>query len=111
MNTANGIPCMIHCILVKWKKEQSPEISKLEALFADCASIPGVYGVQFVPCCVDRENRYHLCIAISMQPDALENWDASAIHRAWKQTYSCLIEQKAIFDFMENSLSSSHYFS
>lgn len=95
---------MRHCILVKFApgagdwRQLLPEI---RALFEAAAEIPGVHGAQLWPRCVERENRWHLLIRLDMEPEALAAYDASAMHRQWKERFGPLLEQKAIFDYEE----------
>ncbi len=92
---------MKHNIIVKWTKEGKKReglLKELEELFSATAEVEGVKGVQFIPNCVDRPNRYDLMIVIEMEKDALPCWDASSVHHEWKDRYGSLVTSKAIFD-------------
>ena len=39
-----------------------------------------------------------LMIVVDMEKSALEAWDASALHRRWKERFGSLLASKAIFD-------------
>lgn len=67
-------------------------------LFSKLTDMDGIYDVVIHTCCIDRPNRYDIMIEINMDKDALERYDRCEIHRKWKQTYSDMIESKAIFD-------------
>lgn len=92
---------MKHYILTKWNEKVSDKAALLPpitALFGTINTVSGVYGAQVYPCCIDRENRYDVMIVLDMDKEALGNWDASPLHRKWKDEYGALIEKKAIFD-------------
>ena len=46
------------------------------------------------------QNERSICamIVIGMEKDALPYWDASAVHKEWKDRYGGLVASKAIFD-------------
>lgn len=95
---------MKHCILAKFADRSvlTPAfLNELKQLFAPCNGIEGVRGARLISNCVDRENRYDLLIMIDMDKDALPRWDASDIHKAWKNNYGALLQSKAIFDTEE----------
>lgn len=92
---------MRHCIIVKFKKDVdyrslAPEI---KTLFDNCKTIDGIDDVLIYENCIDRDNRYHLMIQLIMDPDALCSYDECKWHQLWKDKYSDLIENKAIFDY------------
>ena len=92
---------MRHHIIVKWTDQVADKAAladEVTALFASAAEIPGVYGADVIPNVIDRPNRYDLMIAVRMERAALPAWDASALHRAWKDTYGHLVAAKTIFD-------------
>jgi len=89
---------MKHHILVKWKDNCQPETKSVQALFDEALSIPGVHSVSLHSNVVDRPNRYDLLILMCMDQGALETFDASDVHKLWKQQYGEQIAQKAIFD-------------
>lgn len=92
---------MLHHILVKWNEEaDSREImlAKAAEAFSAATDIPGVSVCELIPSCSDRANRYDLMIRMEMTPEGLEAYDASAMHKAWKENFSRFIAAKAIFD-------------
>lgn len=92
---------MTHYIICKWKDKNAVTPAMLDeigALFGAYHEVEGVQGVQVVPNCVNRDNRFDLMIRIRMEKEALLNWDASRIHHEWKEKYGDLIEKKTIFD-------------
>lgn len=94
---------ILHHILVKWKTGPGqPEKTQLfagaNALFAGVTELPGVYAAHCQPNVTDRPNRYDLMIVLTMEQAALPGYDASELHRAWKEQYGGYIENKAIFD-------------
>lgn len=92
---------MKHYILAKWNEKVTDKaglLSPITALFSTANTVPGVHGAQVYPCCVNRDNRYDMMIVLDMDVDALPNWDASLLHRRWKDEYGALLEKKAIFD-------------
>ena len=92
---------MQHYIIVKYTQDvysKAEMLQSIRALFLDAARIPGVRGAQVFPNCIQRENRYDLMIVVDMEKDALQNWDDSALHHAWKERYGQYIAQKTIFD-------------
>lgn len=95
---------MKHCIMAKFTDRSVLDagfMKELEQLFAPCSQIEGVTGARLITNCTDRENRYDLLIMIDMDRDALPRWDASDIHRTWKNSYGALLQSKAIFDTEE----------
>lgn len=93
---------MKHNIIVKWNEKvgnKTEMLQKVRKQFASCAELAGVHGVQVIPNCIDRANRYDVMIAIDMERNALEKWDESEIHKTWKRDFGDFIAQKAIFDF------------
>lgn len=93
---------MKHCILVKFGPQVGDWralLPRIRALFGAAAEIPGVKGAQVFPCCVERENRWHVLIRLDVEPDALAAYDVSAMHHRWKEEFGPLLEQKAIFDY------------
>lgn len=92
---------MLHHIIVKWKEppaDQAATLRDIQMIFNDAMTIPGVQGVRLIPNVVDRPNRYDLMIVLKMDRSALEAYDHSQAHLLWKERYSELIAQKAIFD-------------
>lgn len=93
---------MKHCILAKFRGADWPAyLPEIREIFSAAGDIPGVRGAQIYPRCVDRENRYHVLIVLDMDPEALNAYDSSPMHRRWKDRFGPLLEKKAIFDFDE----------
>lgn len=91
---------MKHCILVKFNKDFDlrSELENIKSIF-DSIDIEGVFKVEYIQNCVDRENRYDLLIRINMDKNSLDKYDASKAHHIWKENYAKFIEKKAIFDY------------
>ena len=92
---------MLHHILVKWN-DQAADKAEMAAraaeAFADATAIPGVTRCDIIPSCSTRANRYDLMIRMEMTPEALELYDVSPMHKAWKENFTKYMEKKAIFD-------------
>lgn len=98
---------MKHCIIVKFKSEAGDRaalLRRIRALFDGGEAVPGVRSYSFRENCVQRPNRYDLMIELDMEPEALESWDVSQLHRDWKTQFGGCIESKAIFDYEEASI-------
>lgn len=94
---------MIHYIIVKFNDtvtDKQDFYHQIEALFMPAAELPGVHGVQLYTTCIDRENRHDLMIRMELEPEALDVFDASPIHREWKERFGPYILSKTIFDHM-----------
>ena len=91
---------MQHHIIVKFAEgtDIAALLEPIRALFAQTLSIPGVHGVELLPSCSDRPNRYDLMIRMQMDPEALPLYDVCEPHLRWKSEYGSLIAKKAIFD-------------
>jgi len=91
---------MVHYIIVKFKDPQDRFTlrEEIERLFLTALEIEGVERVEVRPSCSERENRYHLMIAMTMTEAGLENYDVSDMHRRWKREYEDRIALKTIFD-------------
>ena len=93
---------MKHLILAKFNDRVTDKTSLMEPireLFSAASEIPGVHGATVYPCCIARDNRYDVMIALDMDKEALPLYDVSEMHLAWKREYGDLLEKKAIFDF------------
>lgn len=92
---------MIHYIICKWQDRNvvTEDIyAQIGDLFSGVHCIEGVQKAEIIRCCIDRDNRYDLMIRVHMNKEALPAWDASLIHRTWKERFGSLIEKKTIFD-------------
>lgn len=95
---------MKHYIIAKYKPEvrnKEELLAQIRALYAETARIPGIMGAKVIPNCTARDNRYDVMIVLDMEKEALPAWDASDIHKAWKQRFGDLLTAKAIFDAEE----------
>ena len=92
---------MLHHIIVKWNEQVTDKAEMAERAaeaFAEATAIPGVTRCDIIPSCSDRENRYDLMIRMEMTQEALVLYDASPMHKAWKENFTKYMEKKAIFD-------------
>lgn len=92
---------MKHYIIVKYTdavKDKAEMLCRIRALFSAAAFIPGVKGAKVIANCVDRDNRYDVMIVVDMEKSALETWDASEVHRTWKEQFGSYVAKKTIFD-------------
>ena len=93
---------MKHLIIVKWNdkvKDKKEMISKVHEAFKEVTSIDGVDGVKIIESCSNKANRSDIIIKIDCSGLGLINYDASDLHKAWKENFSEYIASKAIFDF------------
>ncbi len=91
---------MKHYIIAKWNEgvDRQAVLAPVKEIFDRTLEIPGIHGVNVIPCCIDRPNRYDIMIEIDMDPEALPAYDASAPHKEWKARYGEHIAAKTIFD-------------
>lgn len=94
---------MKHCIIVTFKKEFEieQELPTIQMLFEEAKKQKGIYAVRIYRNVIDMPNRADLMIVIEMEREALAAFDASVIHRKWKENYAQMIEKKTIFDTCE----------
>lgn len=92
---------MKHNIIVKFKEDVVLDdiLEDIKSIFNETLTIEGIHQVDYLVNCIDRSNRYHLCIQITMDKEALSTYDGCIPHNTWKQKYGPLIESKAIFDY------------
>lgn len=92
---------MLHYILVRYN-DQALDRARLRdeiaALFEGALQLPGINEVRLHTAVIESPMRYDLMIVMRMQQDALPAFDASPIHRAWKERFARYIDAKAIFD-------------
>lgn len=92
---------MKHLITVKWNEKVSDKeqfyLNACKA-FEKVTEIDGVSGLNVFKSNSERPNRYDVMIEIECSQAGLENYDGSALHKSWKETYGQFIEKKAIFD-------------
>ncbi len=91
---------MKHYIIVKFKDREDTEklFTEIKALFQKALDLKGVESVLIHKSNSNRENRYSIMIEMSLSQEGLEAFDASEIHKEWKNTYGDRLESKAIFD-------------
>lgn len=92
---------MTHYIIVKFTDTVTDKPAlcrRIEALFQPAADMPGIHEVQLFTSCIDRPNRHDLMIRMDMEPEALETFDSSDIHRMWKEQFGPYVLTKTIFD-------------
>ncbi|MBQ5332659.1 MAG: hypothetical protein J6K92_05320 [Oscillospiraceae bacterium] len=91
---------MKHYIIVKFKEQINVGLltEPITELFRKLTEMNGIHDVNVYTSCIDRPNRYDIMIEINMDKAALECYDHSDVHIKWKQEYSEMIENKAIFD-------------
>lgn len=92
---------MIHYIIVRYTNEVTDKTDlylRISELFSQACSIPGIDRVQVFSNCVERANRHDLMIKMELEPEALERFDRSEIHKKWKDVFGCYIAEKTIFD-------------
>lgn len=91
---------MVHYVIVKFKDPQDRFTlrNEIEELFNTALEIEGVEKVEVRPSCSERENRYHIMIAMTMTKEGLARYDVSEMHKRWKAEYGDRIALKTIFD-------------
>ena len=91
---------MKHYIIAKFKDREDTErlFPEINALFQKTLDLEGVESVTIHKSNSTRENRYSIMIEIDLSHDGLEVFDASEVHKEWKDTYGARLESKAIFD-------------
>ena len=91
---------MKHYIIAKWNEgvDRQALLAPVKEIFDRTLEIPGIHGVNVIPCCIDRPNRYDLMIEIEMDEEALVVYDECEPHKKWKKDYGSLISGKVIFD-------------
>lgn len=92
---------MTHYIIVKFLDTVSNKeelISQINVLFSHATDIPGIHQVQTFSSCIDRSNRHDLMIKMVLEPDSLNVWDSSEIHKKWKDDFGKYLAAKTIFD-------------
>lgn len=93
---------MKHCIIVKWNEQVADKnlyFEKACDAFKDVIKIEGVSGLKVYQSNSDRANRADVMIEIECSKEGLENYDASDLHKAWKENFGDLIASKSIFDY------------
>lgn len=92
---------MKHYIIVKFSEsvEDKTHLCKeIKALFRRAEKIEGIHAVSFYSSAIDLPNRYDFMILMDLEREALPVFDASPIHRDWKEGYARHLAAKTIFD-------------
>ena len=94
---------MKHYITVKWlpditKEQKAAFLPDIKEIFRGALTVAGVHAAEVFANCVDRDNRFDVMIVLDMDKEALPLYDDSAMHKAWKQEFTPLLESKSIFD-------------
>ncbi|WP_034444331.1 Dabb family protein [Butyrivibrio sp. AE2032] len=91
---------MKHYIIAKFKDRDDTErlLPEIKELFNETLKIPGVESFVIHKSNSTRENRYSIMIEMNLSEEGLNNFDASEVHKKWKDTYGGRLESKAIFD-------------
>ena len=91
---------MKHYIIVKFKDRRDTEklFPEIKELFGATLEIPGVESFVIHKSNSTRENRYSIMIEMNLSAEGLNSFDASEVHKKWKDTYGDRLESKAIFD-------------
>lgn len=91
---------MKHYIIAKFKDKEDTEklLPEIKELFSATLEIPGVESFVIHKSNSTRENRYSIMIEMKLTAEGLNNFDASEVHKKWKDTYGAKLESKAIFD-------------
>lgn len=92
---------MHHYILVRYNDHAADREDlrqEIAALFDRALELPGVEEVRLHSAVIESPARYDLMIVMRMPKDALAAFDASPIHREWKERFARYVDAKAIFD-------------
>ena len=91
---------MKHYIIAKFKDRDDTEklLPEIKELFNETLKIPGVESFIIHKSNSTRENRYSIMIEMNLSAEGLNNFDASEVHKKWKDAYGDRLESKAIFD-------------
>ncbi len=91
---------MKHYIIAMFKDRDDTErlLPEIKELFNETLKIPGVESFVIHKSNSTRENRYSIMIEMNLSEEGLNNFDASEVHKKWKDTYGGRLESKAIFD-------------
>ena len=91
---------MKHYIIAKFKDRKDTErlFPEIKALFQKALDLKGVESVIIHKSNSNRDNRYSIMIEMNLSHEGLEAFDASEVHKEWKDTYGDRLESKAIFD-------------
>ena len=92
---------MTHHIIVKFLDSVSNKeelISQIDVLFSHATEIPGIQHVQTFSSCIDRANSYDLMKKMVFEPEILNVWDSSDLHKKWKEDFGKYLAAKTIFD-------------
>lgn len=91
---------MKHYIIAKFKDREDTErlFPEIRQLFCEAEKIHGVEKALVHKSNSDRDNRYSIMIEMDLSAQGLLDFDASELHKRWKESYGDRLESKAIFD-------------
>ena len=91
---------MKHYIIAKFRDRDDTDrlLPEITELFRRTLALDGVENVTIRKSNSARENRYSIMIEMNLSTEGLNNFDASEVHKKWKDTYGDRLESKAIFD-------------
>ena len=91
---------MKHFIIAKFKDRSDTEkyLPDIKSLFQKALDLKGVESVVIHKSNSTRDNRYSIMIEMNLSHEGLEEFDASQVHKDWKDIYGDKLESKAIFD-------------
>lgn len=93
---------MKHCIIVKWNEKVTDKdlfYNRTCEAFSGVLELDGVSGLKVYRTCSGRANRADLMVEIECTEAGLLVYDASDLHRAWKEDFGEYIASKMIFDY------------
>ena len=95
---------MKHYIIAKFKDRRDTEklLPEIKELFNETLKIPGVESFIIHKSNSTRENRCSIMIEMNLSAEGLNNFDASEVHKKWKDTYGIFYD---IGNFSEISIS------
>jgi len=91
---------MKHYIIVKFKEnvDKKDILNPLKTLFNKAIDIKGIDKIEFYTSSIELPNRYDLMIKMTLNKQALIEFDNSEIHNTWKTEFGKYIIAKTIFD-------------
>ena len=91
---------MKHYIIVKFYEDYNylESVDNIKTLFNESLEINNINNVEIYVSNSKLSNRYDLMIIMTLDKEALIEFDNSWIHKKWKEDYGKYIENKTIFD-------------
>lgn len=95
-----GESTLRHYIIVKFSEGFSldDEFINIKNIFKKSLSITGIHKVKFKRNIINQPYRVDLMSVVDMEEEALALFDASDVHKEWKEEYAQYIDTKIIFD-------------